>query len=55
MVLDSKEQQEILLKIIGLVGISGNVEEVKKTLSVFEQLAQAIQTADINGKPAKKT
>ncbi len=55
MTLDSKEQQGILLKIIGLVGISGNAEEVRKTLSVFEELIQAVEMADLNGKPTKKT
>lgn len=47
MILDSEEQQKILLKIVGLVGISGNIEEVKKTVSVFEQLTEAIQEAAV--------
>ena len=55
MTLDSKAQQELLLKIIGSVGISGNVEEVRKTLSVFEELVQVVEMADLNGKPTKKT
>ena len=47
MILDTEEQREFLLRIVGLVGISGNMEEVKKALSKFEELVESIQKAVI--------
>ncbi len=47
MIFDTEEQRELLLKIVGLVGISGNMEEVKKALSRLEELVESIQKAVI--------
>jgi len=50
MVLDSKEQKELLLNIIKNVQIGGNLEQATKTIAVIQDLLKSVQEAKIQEK-----
>jgi len=47
MILDRKEQKELLLNIIKNVQIGGNLEQATKTIAVIQDLFKSVQEAKI--------
>jgi len=50
MILDSKEQRELLLNIIKNVQIGGNFEQAQQTVTVLQELMEAVQEAKVQEK-----
>jgi len=50
MVLDSKDQKELLLNIIKNVQIGGNLEQAQQTITVIQGLFKSVQEAKVQEK-----
>lgn len=47
MIVDSKEQKELLLNLVRGATVSGNKETVKKILAALDGLEEAVQQANV--------
>ncbi len=47
MILDSKQQKELLIQIIQSAGVGGNLEQAKQIIMTLEKLLQSVTDAEI--------
>ncbi len=50
MILDSKQQKELLIQIIQSAGVGGNLKQAKQIIVTLEKLLQSVTDAEIKSK-----
>lgn len=51
MILDNEEQREMLVQVIDNLPLQGSVSDLNRTLVKFNELRNAVVTADIEARP----
>lgn len=50
MILDTQDQKDLLINLIKTAGVSGNLEQARKTLVILEKLLSDIEKAEVKKK-----